>query len=84
MNEGTTSDSLDQLLAKNFTELGASEASPTQTILIKDRYFVGHRYRCGELQAVVLAGATVIEFYDKTGRLLKSVGLEETEKKIAA
>lgn len=84
MDDGTTSDSLNQVLAKNFAELGASEGPLTRTILIKDRYFVGHRYRCGGLQAVVLVGAKEIEFCDETGELLKSVSLEETEKKIAA
>ncbi len=79
-----TPDSLHQLLAKNFAELGASEASLTRTILIKDRYFIGHRYRCGRMQAVVLAGTKEIEFYDETGKLLKSVSLEDAEKKQAA
>ena len=84
MDMGGTPDLLNQLLAKTFAELGASETSVTRTILIKDRYFVGYRYRCGGMQAVVLAGEREIEFYDEKGALLKSVSLEDTEKKLAA
>jgi len=45
MDVDRTADSLNQLLVNTFAELGVAEASLTPTILIKDRYFVGHRYR---------------------------------------
>lgn len=84
MDAGGTADLLNQLLVNTFAELGASEASLARTILIKDQYFVGYRYRCGGMQAVVRAEAKEIKFYEETGALLKSVSLEETEKKRAA
>jgi hypothetical protein len=84
MDVNRTADLLNQLLVNTFAELGVAEASLTPTILIKDRYFVGHHYRCGGLQAVVLAGAKEIEFCDEKGALLKSVRIESPEEEKAA
>ena len=84
MEARETADFLNQILVRTFAELGASEAPLTRTILLKDRYFVGYRYYCGGMQAVLLADTREIKFYDETGGLLKKLSLEETEKKIAA
>ena len=84
MDVNRTADLLNQLLVNTFAELGVAEASLTPTILIKDRYFVGHRYRCGGLQAVMLVGAKEIEFCDEKGALLKSVRIESPEEEKAA
>ena len=43
----------------------------------------GRGYRCGRIQAVVLAGAKEIKFCDEKGALLTLVSLEDTEKKEA-
>ena len=56
----------------------------SRTLLLCDRHFVGQRFRCEGFQAVWLAGKSEIEFYDQAGGLLKTVRLEETEKKAAA
>lgn len=83
MDAGATLDLLNQLLARTFAELGAT--SPViRTVLLKDRYFVGYRFRCEGFQAVLLAGGSVVEFYDEGGTLMKTVALEETEEKKAA
>ena len=79
-----TADFLNKILVRAFVELGAPEAPLTRTILIKDRYFVGYRYYCCGMQAVLLADTREIKFYDQAGELLKKLRLEETEKKIAA
>ena len=81
MDTGATPDFLEQ----TFLELGATDpASMTRAVLLKDRFFVGQRFRCEGFQAVWMAGGNTVEFYDKTGELLKTVCLEEADKKIAA
>ena len=55
-----------------------------RTILIQKGYFVGHKYRFDGGYAIRLAGKNVIEVYDDVGKLLKTVTLEETDKKEAA
>ncbi len=83
MGAGRTAELLDQLLVNTFAELGV--AGPmTRTFLLRDREFVGQRFRCERLQAVMLAGEKEITFYDETGRMVKSVSLQETEEKRAA
>lgn len=74
---------LHDLLEKTFGELGAT-GPMIRTILLRDRHFVGHKFRCGGVQAVWLADEDEIAFYDEGGVLVKTVRLEETEKKIAA
>ena len=70
-------------LAQIFAELGAT-GPMARTFLLRDRRFVGQRFRCGGFQAVLLAGGGMIEFYDQAGVVVKTVGLAETEKKSAA
>ena len=74
---------LHDLLEKTFGELGAS-GPMTRTLLLRDRQFAGQKFRCGGVQAVWLAGEDEIAFYDEGGALLKTVRLEETEKKAVA
>jgi hypothetical protein len=83
MDAGATPDLVDQLLTKTFAELGAT-GSVVRTFLLHDRQFVGQKFRCDGFQALMLAGKGEIEFYDEGGVLLKTVSLEETEKKAAA
>ena len=78
-----TADLLNQLLLTTFAELGAT-GPMIRMILLKDHFFIGQRFRCKGLEAVLLAGGNEIEFRDQTGGLLKKLSLEETEKKIAA
>ena len=81
--EGTSANLLNQLLVKTFVEFGAT-GPMIRIILLKDRFFTGQRFQCDGLKAVFLAGGNEIEFHDQTGVLLKTVSLEEGEKKIAA
>jgi len=83
MEAGGTSDLLNRLLARTFAELGAS-GPMDRAFLLHDRCFVGQRFRCGGLQAVLPAGGDEIEFYDQAGGLLKTVGLESPEQQKAA
>ena len=83
MDTGATPDLISQLLAQTFSELGAT-GSVARTLLLRDRQFIGQRFRCGGFQAVSLVGKEEIEFYDQTCVLLKTVRLEGTDKKSAA
>jgi hypothetical protein len=75
-------DLLDQLLAETFAELGAT-GPVIRTLLLRDRYFVGHKFRCGGFQAVWLVGGDEIEFYDEGGTLMRTIRLEADEKRAA-
>lgn len=78
------SDPLDELIAATFAELGAGDAPIIRTLLLKDRYFVGHCYRCGDLRAVLKHDSTAVEFFDGGGRLVRAVSLPSREKRDAA
>ena len=47
-----------------------------QTMLLKDRYFVGWRFCYDGGQAIERAGSGELELYDENGSLLKTVALE--------
>ena len=81
--DGGAPDSFQAVLAKTFAELGAS-GPVVRTILLRDRYLVGQKFRCEGVQAVLLTGGNEIAFYDEAGTLLKTVRLEETGKREAA
>ena len=59
-------------------------ASPMRTILIQKGYFVGHKYRFDGGYAIRLAGKNAIEVCDEEGKLMRTVSLEETDKKDVA
>jgi hypothetical protein len=85
MDTGATPDLLHQLLAKTFAELGATDpTSIIRTLLLKDRYFVGHKFRCGGFLAVLLTGKNEIEFYDEGGTLMKTISVENQSQQKAA
>jgi hypothetical protein len=75
--------SVHDIVAATLNEMGVHLA-PMWTALIKKGYFVGHKYRFDGGYAVWLIEKNVIEIYDDSGKLLKTVSLEETEKKDAA
>lgn len=81
--DSSAPDSLHALLAKTFAELGAI-GPVVRSLLLRDRFYAGQKFRCEGVQAVLLAGGNEITFYDEGGTLLKTVILEETGKKIAA
>jgi hypothetical protein len=85
MDASATPDLLHQLLAETFAELGATDpASVIRTLLLKDRYFAGQKFRCEGLQAVLLTGEDEIRFYDENGTLLKTMGVEAQSQQKAA
>jgi hypothetical protein len=66
-----------QLVVEGFRALGAADPEAvSRAILLRERRFVGHRFRCDGIQALRLAGEDAIAFYDDQGKLLKTVPLE--------
>jgi hypothetical protein len=69
--------SLQERVAATLSEFGLP--APTniiQTILMKDRYFVGWKFRYDGGYGVLPIGGNAIEFYDERGTLLKKVAME--------
>ena len=76
--------SIRELLAGTLAELGIPvPADILQTTLMKDYFFVGHKFcYCGGY-AIVRAGGSTVEFYNELGTLLKTVAID-IEKDAAA
>jgi hypothetical protein len=68
-----------------FAELGTGNDTPiSRTVLLRDGYFVGHCFRCGDFRAIWKADSTVIEFFGADGELLRTVNPVMQEKRDAA
>ncbi len=72
MDEKAQQDAVQELVAKTFAELGAT-GPVIRTILLKDGYFAGDKFRCEGVWAAILTGQDAIEFYGE--KLLKTVRL---------
>jgi len=65
---GTNADRIHQLVVDGFQALGSSDPEAiSRRILVEAEWFVGHRFLCGELQAVRRADSDEIIFYDAGG-----------------
>ena len=71
------------LVTVSLKEMGINVV-PMRTILIKNGYFVGHKYRFDGGYAVRLAGKNAVEVYDDDGKMLKTVSLEMNDGEKAA
>ncbi len=64
------------LLVAALIELGMPAPSDFhQTMLVKDRHFVGHKLRYDGGYAILHAGGDTLALYDDQGTLLKAVSL---------
>jgi len=78
-------DSVFQLATAVFKELGTvTPQSVTRTILMENGRSVGQRFRCGNLQAILLLDSGQIKFYNAEGELLREVSLAELLNREAA
>ncbi len=69
-------DSVSQILATAFGELGVVDPQPgDRTAIFHDRYFVGYLFRCGDLRAVWFVDTGVIKFYDADRKPLRTMKL---------
>ena len=65
--------SIHELVGANLAELGEPIPSDIiHTLLMKERFFVGHKFTYDGGHAIWPAGSHAIEFYDKEGTLLKT------------
>lgn len=71
------------LVMATLAEMGVC-AAPMRTILIRNGYFLGHKYGFHGGYAVLLRETNVIEIYDDDGQLQKTVALETLEKATVA
>lgn len=69
--------SIHDLVTATLTRLGLPvPADIIQTMLMKDGYFVGFKFRYDGGYAILQAGGNVIEFFDEGGKSLKTVAVE--------
>ena len=60
------------------TELGMPAPSDFhQTMLMKDRRFVGHKFCYDGGYAILRVDSNTLELYDEQGKLLKTVAIED-------
>jgi hypothetical protein len=69
--------SIYDVLASTLTEMGMPLPSGfIQTMLLKDRYFAGYKFRYDGGYAILQAGGNAIEVFDDQGKRLRAVGVE--------
>jgi hypothetical protein len=78
------SESLFELVAAAFAELGTGDAAISRAYWRVEGYFVGHCFHCGGLRATLKLDSELIEFCDADGRLLRAVSLTDRAKRDAA
>jgi hypothetical protein len=77
-------DPIIQAIIATLVELGADEpASLVRTVLLRDGYFVGYQFCCGERRAVWFVESGVIKFHDAQGKLLRKIDTSTPLKKAA-
>ena len=77
--------SIHDVVAEALAEVGIPEPPClARTVLLQDRYFVGHKMQFDGGHAIWLAERNVVEVYDREGHLLKAVALGTDEKRAAA
>jgi hypothetical protein len=74
-------ETLHDLVAATLRSMGLCDdpACLIRTILLRDRYFVGHKYRFDSGYAAWMAKTNVIEVYADEGKLLASFALGKSE-----
>ena len=69
--------SIHELVSATLAKLGLpAPGTVIQTMLMKDGYFAGHKFRYDGGYAVHLAGGNIIEFYDEQAAMLTTVTLD--------
>jgi hypothetical protein len=76
--------SIRDFVASTLTQLGLpAPANFIQTLLMRDRQFVGWKFRYDGGHAIWWSGRDTMEFYDEQGAFLKAVPLEATREAAA-
>jgi hypothetical protein len=83
--DATQTEAVSELVVKGFTDLGASSPQSTsRSLLLREGHYAGQRFSCDGFQAVWWLGGDAVEFYDASGRLLKSLNFAVTSGRAAA
>ena len=78
------STSIGEVLGTTLAGIGLpAPADIIQTVLLKDRYFIGYKYRYDGGYAIQRAGSSTIEFYAEDGKPLTTATIE-ADKEAAA
>ena len=69
-------DQIRSLIRRTFAEFGGlAEHAPRETMLIRDGFFCGRRFEADGLQAVWFTEENEVKFFDRTGAIVRVVGL---------
>ena len=69
-------DQFSQLITSVFSELGVN--SPfIETILLRDRFYVGRKFRAGGFQVIWWVEKNLVEVFDEDGQVVKTIGLDQ-------
>ena len=69
--------SIEDLLTAALTALGLPAPDDViQTMLVKEQYFVGYKFRYDGGYAILKAGTNMLELYDEQGSLLMTIALD--------
>jgi hypothetical protein len=73
---------ISQIAAAAFSALGITDPL-IETILLKDRNYVGRKFQAGGFTAVWLEEKNAVEIIDQEGRLVQTIGPSEGLKRAA-
>lgn len=65
-----------QIITATFAGLGVNPPF-IETILLKDRFYVGRKFRAGGFQVIWWAEKNLIEVFDEDGQALKTIAREQ-------
>ena len=77
-------DPIFQAVATTFFDLGTGDAPVSRSALLRENFFFGHCFRCGDFHAIRKPESTVIEFFGADGELRRTLSLEDTQARKAA
>jgi hypothetical protein len=79
---GTQIDQIRQIVTSAFSGLGTAEPI-SETVLLRNRYFVGRKYTSGGFVAVWSADTNRVEVFDQGGQVVQRANVEEQVERAA-
>jgi hypothetical protein len=65
-----------EIIASIFAQKGVNPPF-IETILLRDGFYVGRKFRAGGFQVIWWAEKNVIEVFDEDGQSMETIGLEQ-------
>ncbi len=78
----TQIDQVRQIVTSAFSELGAVELI-CETVLLRNRYYVGRKYTSGGFVAIWSADANLVEVFDQDGQVVQRATVEQQMERAA-